>query len=190
MFGKATGLAVALAMLSGGVALAAGGSSAMNEYVVEKAAEWSKDPSIRAALASANAAHAGLAEAELVALDDLWRAEVGKAAAPTIEAVTQNAASAFLRNAMKAESGRITEIIVMDSRGMNAATSGVTSDYWQGDEAKYTESYPKGPGAVHVSEVEFDESTQIYQVQISTTLTGPTGAPTGAVTVGLDIDAF
>ena len=75
----------------------------------------------------------------------------------------------------------------MDAQGLNVAASGLTSDYWQGDEAKFTETYGKGAGAVHFGEVEFDESSQTYQAQISVTVTDPaTGQPIGAITVGVD----
>ena len=85
----------------------------------------------------------------------------------------------------------ITEVIVMDAKGLNVAASGATSDYWQGDEAKYQETYPKGPGAVHFGEVEFDESSQTYQAQISITVTDPdTGRPIGAMTVGVDAEVL
>jgi hypothetical protein len=54
----------------------------------------------------------------------------------------------------------------------------MTSDMWQGDEEKFTETYSIGPGAVHFSEVELDESTQRYQAQISLTIVDPeTGDP-------------
>ena len=48
-----------------------------------------------------------------------------------------------------------------------------------------------GAGATHLSEVEFDESTQTYQGQISVTVTDPaTGTPIGALTVGVDAEAL
>ncbi len=39
----------------------------------------------------------------------------------------------------------MTEVFVMDARGLNVAASDVTSDYWQGDEEKFSETFPKGP---------------------------------------------
>ncbi|MFD2854813.1 hypothetical protein ACFSZS_08595 [Seohaeicola zhoushanensis] len=78
----------------------------------------------------------------------------------------------------------------MDNRGMNVAVSDVTSDFWQGDEAKFQQTFPRGPAALHVSEVELDESSQIYQAQVSFTVTDAQGAPVGAVTIGLNAEAF
>lgn len=48
-----------------------------------------------------------------------------------------------------------------------------------------------GADAVHFSEIEFDESSQSYQAQISMTISDPaTGAPIGAMTVGINADAL
>ncbi|MEP0701455.1 MAG: hypothetical protein ABJC67_08925, partial [Lentilitoribacter sp.] len=99
--------------------------------------------------------------------------------------------SVFLGQQVEASGGRITEIFVMDALGLNVAASDVTSDYWQGDEAKYSESYGAGPGAVFVDAVEFDESAQSYQGQVSVSLTDPaTGEVVGAMTIGLNAEAF
>ena len=72
---------------------------------------------------------------------------------------------------------------------MNVAISDRTSDYFQGDEAKWQETFLKGPDAVHVSELEFDESTQKVQTQVSLSVTDPeTGEVIGAVTLGISLD--
>ncbi len=79
----------------------------------------------------------------------------------------------------------------MDAHGLNVAASDVTSDFWQGDEEKFTETYGRGSGSVHFSEVEFDESTQRYQAQISLTIMDPTtNQPIGAMTIGIDPEAL
>ena len=102
-----------------------------------------------------------------------------------------NAASEHLRTHVAEAGGRITEVFVMDARGLNVASSAITSDYWQGDEAKWIDTYMKGADAIHVSEVEFDESAQTYQMQVSMSVTDPaSGAVIGAVTFGLDAQAF
>jgi hypothetical protein len=44
----------------------------------------------------------------------------------------------------------ITEMFVMDAKGLNVGQSDVTSDYWQGDEAKWQKTYGAGPGVVFV----------------------------------------
>jgi hypothetical protein len=106
-------------------------------------------------------------QAQIDALDLAWRAEIGTSATPTIDPVLQSVAADFLRSRVDASGGRITEVFIMDRHGLNVAASAMTSDMWQGDEAKFTETYSIGAGAVHFSEVELDESTQRYQAQIS-----------------------
>ena len=84
-----------------------------------------------------------------------------------------------------------TEIFAMDDKGLNVAQSDVTSDYWQGDEDKWQQTYLVGAGAVHISEVELDDSTQTYQSQVSVTVVDPeTNAPIGAITFGINVDAL
>ena len=79
----------------------------------------------------------------------------------------------------------------MDALGLNVAASDTTSDYWQGDEAKFTETYGVGPDATHLGDIELDESSQSYQGQISMTIVDPaTGSAIGAITVGVNADAL
>ena len=138
-----------------------------------------------------NTTTSGFSQSQIDALDLAWRAEVGTGGAPTITPVLENAASDRLRALVEASGGRITEIFVMDGVGLNVAASATTSDYWQGDEAKFTETHGSGPGAIHFGDVEFDESSQRYQGQISVTITDPgTGQPIGAMTVGVDAESL
>jgi len=81
----------------------------------------------------------------------------------------------------------IVEIFVMDNQGANVAMTDKTSDYWQGDEAKFKQSFNGGAGAVFVDEVKFDESTQAYLVQVSVPVQDA-GKAIGAITFGIDID--
>lgn len=143
------------------------------------------------ALKDSNMRNSGLDEASILTQDEKWRAEIGASSAPLITSITSSPASDALRAIVDASGGQITEIILMDVVGLNAAVSSITSDYWQGDEEKYSETFLKGANAVHVNEIEFDESANIYQRQISATLVDPsTGVPVGAVTFGLDAAAF
>lgn len=79
------------------------------------------------------------------------------------------------------------ELFLMDNQGANVAMTNKTSDYWQGDEAKWQESFKGGTGAVHIGEVEFDESAQDYLVQISVPVMEG-GKAIGAITIGVNID--
>ncbi|KUF11561.1 PDC sensor domain-containing protein [Pseudoponticoccus marisrubri] len=165
--------------------------AAAQSYLDSAIRPWMQEPVLIEAIQAQNAVTSGYDQARVDSLDQAWRAEVGMASTPTIDAVLMNAASDFLRAQVAAAGGTVTEVFVMDAQGLNVAASGVTSDYWQGDEAKFSETYPKGSDAIHVSEVEFDESSQSYQAQISVSITDPaTGDVIGAMTVGIDAEAL
>ncbi len=165
-------------------------SDAMQDYLDNSIRAWSQDPAIVDAIVEQNVRTAGFDGAMITDLDLAWRAEVGTANTPTIDAVLGAPLSDFLRAQVAASGGTITEVFVMDSVGLNVGSSGVTSDYWQGDEAKFTETYGIGPDAVHFSEIEFDESSQSYQAQISIPVVDAAGAVIGAITVGVNADSL
>jgi len=147
------------------------------------------DPALVAATRAQNALTIGYTADQIAALDRDWMAQVGSGSMPLIEPILNNPISDLLRGHQAASGGRITEIFLMDAVGLNVAMSDVTSDYWQGDEAKHSQTYVVGPDAVHYGAVEFDESTGVYQAQISFTVVDPAnGEAVGALTVGVDAE--
>ncbi len=182
-------LALAAAMVAGLPAAANDYLPAIQTYLETEIRTWTGDPLLAEAIAAQNAVTSGYTQADIDRLDLAWRAEVGSDDSTLIGGVVDSAAAALLRDRVAASDGAITEIFLMDARGLNVAASAVTSDYWQGDEAKFTDTFPNGPAAVHISEVEFDESTQTYQAQVSLPMTDPaTGAVIGAITIGVAAD--
>lgn len=148
--------------------------------------EWITDPVFVFAIREQNELFASMTPQEIEMLDNAWKSENGRG--PMIFDLLGRQGSVILRDRRELSDGVITEIILMDKHGLNVAISDPTSDYYQGDEAKYLETYKMGPDAVHVSEVEYDESTQKEQTQVSMTVTDPeTGEPIGAVTFGVDL---
>jgi hypothetical protein len=106
----------------------------------------------------------------------------------------------FMKSLMESECGKhlqklqksapyFAEIFAMDNQGANVCMSDKTSDYWQGDEAKFTESYKGGQGAIHMSDVIFDKSSQAYLVQVSVPVKDG-GKVIGAITIGVNVDKF
>lgn len=160
----------------------------VTEYVNTNVKPWLSDPVIIDAIKAQNAANAALDQAAIDGLDQKWRAEVEADSHPMIDAVLANAISAFLKGKQDGSGGTITEIFVTDAKGLNVGQSDVTSDYWQGDEDKFTKSFGAGPDALFVDAAEKDESTQMLQSQASMTIVDETGKPIGAVTVGVNLD--
>jgi hypothetical protein len=152
--------------------------------------KWAADPDIVAAINAANAERAGYDQAKIDELDKQWRAEVGAAAHPLIDATAANPASAKLKAICEGQGGLVTEAFVMDAKGLNVGMCDPTSDYWQGDEPKWQKTFSAGPDAVFVDDVEQDESTQKFQVQTSITVVDASGKAIGAMTVGLDAESL
>ena len=183
------GVMAGLMILGGGEPVLANEfEPALRELAESRIKAAVSDPAIIAAIRAQNDKHAGMSEADIVALDKKWRAEVGSSSTPTIDPILNGAVADMLRALRDESEGLYTEVFVMDSVGLNVAASDTTSDYWQGDEAKWQQTYPVGSDAVHISEVELDESTQSYQAQISVAIPGPDGTPVGAATFGVNIE--
>jgi hypothetical protein len=162
-------------------------AQAFSESEIKK---WAADPDIVAAIAAANAERAAFDQAKIDELDKQWRAEVGAAAHPLIDATAGNPSSAKLKAICEGQGGLVTEAFVMDAKGLNVGMCDATSDYWQGDEGKWQKTFSAGPSAVFVDDVEQDESTQKFQVQTSITVVDAGGNAIGAMTVGLDAESL
>lgn len=79
------------------------------------------------------------------------------------------------------------EAFLTDNKGANVAAYPATSDYWQGDEEKFTASYNSGSGKVFVGPIEFDDSSKTHAAQISVpVMDGP--KTIGVLIVGVKLD--
>ncbi|MBL6945914.1 MAG: hypothetical protein ISR47_04685 [Rhodospirillales bacterium] len=184
-------IAIASAMLLVGSAAFADGEheAPIKELADSEISVWVGDPVLISAVNAQNAKNASLSQSEINALDKKWRAETNAGSKPLIDAVLGNELSAFLQKIRAAKQGLFTEIFVMDNRGLNVGQSDITSDYWQGDEAKFQKTYPLGPAGLHIGEVEEDESSQRFQSQLSMTVVDPgTNRAIGAITIGIDVE--
>lgn len=157
----------------------------MNEQIKP----WLSDPAVVDAVKAQNAKTSGLSDADIDKLDKQWRAEAKAGGGPLVNEVMGNALSAFLKGKKDGSGGVYSEIFVMDAKGLNVGASDVTSDYMQGDEGKWQKTYPVGPDAMFIDDVEFDESSKTFQSQVSGTVVDPaTGQPIGAITVGINVE--
>jgi len=187
------GSAVALLLFS---AVPADVQAAGDDYVApmkalakDKVQSWISNPVVINAIKAQNAAHASFSQGQIDKLDKQWRAETKSGSKPLINKVLSNQLSAFLKKIQDDSKGLYTEIFVMDNKGLNVGQSAMTSDYWQGDEAKWQKTFQAGPGAIHIGKVSQDESTQRFQSQLSMAITDPvTNQVIGAVTVGVDVE--
>ena len=112
----------------------------------------------------------------------------GRLTEPMIDAVLATPLSVFLRKIKAQNNGLFSEIFIMDNKGLNVGQSDVTSDYWQGDEAKWQKTYAAGPDAIEIGDREYDESSRKFLIQVSMPVVDPTSkSPIGAATVGVSL---
>ena len=159
-------------------------------FGLAKAKEIAAAPTVIAAVEEQNRLNHQLDPAEKQALDERWRAQYGKSNADLITLMMETPLSDFLRTLHLREKGVITEIIVMDNQGLNAGQSAITTDLWQGDEPKWVKTFLAGPGAYYASPVRHDDSTGVWQIQVSYTISNDAGNAIGAVTVGVALSEF
>ena len=167
----------------GGMALA--GEKAPQKVVdlaQSKLVNLGADPVIVKAVQAENAK--GKTLAQIQEMDKQWRDTAG--IADYMKAMMESECGKYLRKIQEGQAF-YAEIFVMDNQGANVAMTDKTSDYWQGDEAKFKESYKNGAGALHISDVAFDDSTQAYLVQVSVPVKDGDKV-IGAITIGVDVD--
>ncbi|GHA25742.1 hypothetical protein GCM10007989_21800 [Devosia pacifica] len=163
-------------------------TAALEQMAHDHIAHIASDPDIVRAVKEQNLQTALLGDAEIEALDQTWRAEVDAVDQPFISEVMGKPGSTLLFNYQEQAEGLFTEMFVTDARGLNVVQSTMTSDYWQGDEDKWQQSFGQGPGAIHISDIEYDDSSQVFQSQVSIPVVDSiTNEAIGAITVGVDL---
>ncbi len=145
-------------------------------------AAYGTDPLIVKAVKAENAK--GKTLDQIKKKDAEWKGTPG--IADYMKTIMESKCGQYLRKIMDG-SNLYSEIFVMDNQGANVAMTDKTSDYWQGDEAKFKKSFNGGQGNVFVDNVEFDDSSQTYLSQVSVPVTDG-GTVIGAITFGIDVD--
>ena len=120
---------------------------------------------------------------EIKRRDDEWKSTKGLTRFK--RALQQTPAGKFLRQQIE-RNPSFAEAFLTDDQGANVAAFPATSDYWQGDEDKWSASFNGGQGRIFVGPLEFDDSTQTVQVQISAPVLDR-GKTTGVLVVGVTI---
>ncbi|MEW6188308.1 MAG: PDC sensor domain-containing protein [Thermodesulfobacteriota bacterium] len=154
------------------------------DYANSKLIKWGSDSIIVNAVKTENAK--GKSLDQIKELDKKWMATPG--VDPFMKSLMDSPCGKHLQGLQKS-APFLAEIFVMDNQGANVCMSDKTSDFWQGDEPKFVESFKSGNGAVHISDVSFDKSTQAYLVQASVPVKDG-GKVIGALTIGINVDKF
>ncbi|MEZ5666312.1 MAG: hypothetical protein R3F55_02555 [Alphaproteobacteria bacterium] len=168
------------AMLAGiAITLAAGPAAALDDapppgwraavdtHILPDIARIVGEPIVGFTVTAQNGRFAGIGQDTIDALDGQWRAEREAGEQPLISAVLSNPASSYLTRVQAQSIGLYSEIFIMDDHGLNVGQSNVSSDFWQGDEAKWQETFARGAGSVFVDEPEFRDDIGVWVVQVN-----------------------
>ena len=142
---------------------------------------WASDKVVVFAVRRQNAKGASIADGQR--LDAAWVA--GKAEA-LVQEVTTGACADHLRELVGSDA-RYSETFLSDANGALVCATARTSDYWQGDETKFTGAFREGKGAVFIDRPKLDESAKAALAQISLPVM-ENGVAIGVLTVGVRID--
>jgi hypothetical protein len=163
----------------------------LEAYLNTQVANWVRETSLVSAVKEQNEAHSRYTQAHLEALDMIWRGEAVLGQGGIVDEVLSHPLSSGLQGKVMFSGGKVIEVFVMDNKGLNVGSTGMTSDYWQGDEAKFQQTFGRGAGSIHIGDIEFDDSANRYIAQLSMTVVDPqTGQAIGAITVGVDASKF
>ncbi len=169
-------------------ALAGSHESKINTYIENHVRSWLGSKELQQAIYQQNLDHKGLGAADISVLDARWRAEKLIGGGSLMSSKMSGDVAAFLRGVKAAAGGVITEIFVMDDKGLNVAQTDPTGDYMQGDEAKWQKTFGVGANAILIDEVEEDGGVNVSQVSL--TIARDNGFSLGAVTIGINVDAL
>ncbi len=173
-----------IVLLAGSAAVGWAQTSAVERALqveARKIEQWGRDPDLIRTVREQNAQ--GLNLKEIQARDREWIAEPGLDQGMK-ELMGNGCARALKR--LVGDDPSYKEAFAMDDQGALVCTLRKTSDYWQGDEAKWQKAFNGGRGAVFIDQPRYDVSAGALLVQISVPVMDGARA-IGAITVGREL---
>ncbi|PPI84422.1 hypothetical protein KEHDKFFH_09080 [Marinobacter maroccanus] len=132
---------------------------------------------------------------DVMTQDSMWQALAPSGSTQLADQILDLAGSRTLHDWKVAQDGVVTEAMIMNNMGTLAAMSRLTTDYWQGDEAKFqkvldaTRQGLRGIDALYISPIRYDASTSRFQVTVSAPVSPISdGVPLGVLMLGLDAE--
>lgn len=161
----------------------------IKHWLLPRIAAWAQVPTVINSVTAQNHRFKSLPIEKMIAQDQQWIEEFKRGTHTFSANLLDNPLSRVLQ-AIKADSnGLVTEILVTDERGFNVGISNMTTDYWQGDEEKFTHVMHRPTDTLYFGPVVYDESSRRFQVHISTQLYRPgKSLAIGVMTVGIDVE--
>ena len=154
-------------------------------YVLDEMKMIAGSEIIHLALTNQNEINGNLTKEQILEIDNEWRQEMRQSSKPVISASLTSPLSGYLTRIQAQSFGKYKEIFAADMVGLNVGQSMITSDYWQGDEAKWQETFQENGQSFHLGDVEFDESAQAFTAQVSAPIKNSARENIGAITFGI-----
>ena len=174
-------LILALACAASVFAQSAGEVQKLLSAEAEKLRAIGKDPVVVAAVKAQNAKKVPIIAIKVA--DQRWTVNKEE----SLVRKTLSGPCADRLRALAAANPAYNETFAMDDQGAVVCATARTTDYWQGDEAKWQRAYNGGKGEVFIDRPKFDESAKARIAQISVPVVDGEKA-IGAVTVGVIVE--
>lgn len=123
----------------------------------------------------------GLTAEQIAAIDEAW---IEGGADSRVKSILENLCSQRLRSLRSTEPA-YKEIFAADARGANVCMSQRTTDFFQGDEAKWKKAFNGGAGQISIQLPDYDLSVQGVVAHISLPIFSE-GQTIGVLMVGVD----
>lgn len=147
----------------------------------QKIIKWSEDEILINAVREQN--KSGMTMEQIQKIDQEWIQ--GAIADEFVQGLLTNACAVRLKELEKTI-GAAMEAFVMDSLGALACATRKTSDYYQGDEAKWKDAFQAEYGSIVTGKRQYDESSKATLVHVSTPIAYK-GKNIGVIAVGISL---
>lgn len=157
----------------------------IQSFVNEKLLPLMNNPVFVAEVTKQNAMGRSLSEIQQICA--AWMA--AEEEMPIMREMMTNAAANEIRRVFK-PIPQVGEVFLMDNQGANVGQNALTTDFWQGDEAKWQKSFNEGKGGVDVGKASLDKSSNEVLQQVSLPIINEEGKVIGAICIGIRVNAF
>jgi len=150
--------------------------------IVPEILQTAANPAVIQAVKEQNAKATTLTQIQ--EMDKAWSS--AKTPDAFMKSLTSNTAAKALASVEKSRP-YLVEFILTDNQGANVAITSMTSDYWQGDEPKFTNAFNDGQGKTYIARPQNDKSSGEVISQVSVPVMS-NGKAIGTLTVGVRIE--
>lgn len=138
-----------------------------------------------------NERYGKLSQTEIDKVDAQWKKERESKQQPLIAATLTNPLSSYLTRIQAHSTGVYVELFVMDKNGLNVGQSDISSDYWQGDEAKWQKTFGAKSIQPFIDAPEYDDEIKARKQQMNITIWDKArNEPIGAATIEINLDEY